>query len=175
MQDQTQNTESTRQQIQAFGDAYQYDTSYLQEMLQFSPGAFGAYAPAQGLSHFRDQLPLDAHFVARIVTMMVEDCGPCAQLNLRMAVEAGVSRALLQTLLDAPESLPTHLADVRAQTRFIVGAEPEDEARTERLLERYGAAGIAEMATAIAGSQIFPTLKRALGHAKACEMLTLDF
>lgn len=168
-------TQEMRDQIERFGQAFDYDVTYLHSLLAASVPAFEAYLPVQGMSAHREQLPLDAHFVARVTTMQEEDCGPCAQLNLRMAVQAGVARSLLQTLIGAPEALPPLLHDVRAHAIAVVKGGPQSDARLARLRRAYGDAGIAELALCIAGSRIYPTLKRGMGTSTVCEKLTLDF
>lgn len=161
--------------ITAFGQQYDYDTRYMTELLDASPAAYAAFAAAMPLSRHRQALPLAAHFVARIVTLQAEDCGACTQLNLRMAVEAGVDRAVLATLLERPDTLPAELADIRAHVLDVVSHGQPDPERAERIRARHGDAGFAELATAIAGSRLFPTMKRALMHASACQKPTLDF
>lgn len=161
--------------ITAFGQQYDYDTAYMTELLDASPAAYAAFAAALPLSSHRQALPLAAHFVARITTLQAEDCGACTQLNLRMAVEAGVDRAVLATLLARPDTLPAELADIRAHVLDVVGGSLPDPERAARIRARHGDAGFAELATAIAGSRLFPTIKRALMHASACQKPTLDF
>ncbi len=162
-------------QLQTFGQHYDYDTTYLQDLAEASPAAFEVFGPAQALSTFREHLPLDAHFVARVVTMQNEDCGPCAQLNLRMAIEAGVERSLLEALIDAPDQLPEILRDLRAHVQAVVSGAAGDPDRAERLRTHYGAAAFAELAVVIAGSRMYPTLKRALLDHQACSAQPFSF
>lgn len=161
--------------IDAFGAAYHYDASYLAELYQASPSAYQVFAAAQAMSTFRETLPLDAHFVARVVAMQAEDCGPCAQLNLRMAVEARVDRGLLTILLESPEKLPGRLGDVRAHVCAVTSGEAGDPERAARLVREYGDAALAELAVCIAGCRMYPTVKRALLKDGVCEILSLDF
>ncbi len=160
--------------LDQFGRAYNYDVRYMQVMLDASQAAFEAFAAAQPLSGFRERLPLDAHFVARISIMQAEDCGACAQLNLRMALEAGVKRALLETLISQPAELPASLQDVREHALGVARGLPPDGERMARLRTTYGADGIAELAVCMVGARIYPTLKRSMGEAQTCQPLTLD-
>ena len=169
------DTQSIHAQISAFSEAYRYDASYLAHLLDAAPGAFQAFAPAQSVSKHRDYLPLDAHFVGRIASARGQDCGPCAQLNLRMAVEAGVRRNVLETLIESPDKLPPPLWDVYEHAFAVTSGAEIDHDRLTRLGEIYGEAGVAELAVCIVGSSIFPTLKRALGREGSCELLQVDF
>ncbi|QDT68127.1 hypothetical protein MalM25_10410 [Planctomycetes bacterium MalM25] len=162
-------------ELKSFSAAYEYDTEYLETLLAEAPGAFWAFEGAQGASSFRQAAPLDAHYVARIATMQVEDCGPCTQLNLRMAIEAGVERSLLDNLLHAPEKLPQPLQDVRDHARAVAGAEELDPARVQRLRAHYGDEAFSELAVVITGSRLYPTLKRALMKNERCLIGDLDY
>ncbi|MEM7586666.1 MAG: hypothetical protein AAF560_24975 [Acidobacteriota bacterium] len=173
--DNTLEPETIRGQLQAFSEAYQYDASYLEQVFDASPGAFGAFYAAQPMSSYRSALPLDAHYVARVAAMQGQDCGACAQLNLRMAVEAGVDRELLTTLIDDPTSLPAPLRDVHDHALAVTRGDAIDLERAERLRAAYGNEAFAELAVCITGSSIYPTLKRALATALSCEPLRLDF
>lgn len=132
------NLSETRQQIRTFGDTYQYDAGYLLALHDASPGAYAAFAAGMSMSSFRETLPLDAHYVARISAMQADDCGPCAQLNLRMAVEAGVDRALLRTLIEHPDQLSAELQDVREHALAVCRGPEQDDARADRIRAHYG-------------------------------------
>jgi alkylhydroperoxidase/carboxymuconolactone decarboxylase family protein YurZ len=158
-----------------FETTYDYDTAYLRKLAEDSPGAYDAFAQAEGMSAYRKALPLEAHYIARIATMLVEDCGPCTQLNLRMAVEAGVERSTLDLLLHSPEKLPEPLRDVRDHARAIVGAVDVTPERVERLRAHYGDEGVAEIAVVVLGSRIYPTLKRAMLADQKCILGELKY
>lgn len=162
-----------RAALRAFGETYKYDASYIVQLLDASPGAYEAFAVAQGMSQYRKELPLDAHFVARISTMLADDCGACRNLNIRMALEAGVARAVLQALISDASALPAELRDVHDHTLGVVRNGPPNKERADRLRARYGAEAFAEIAVVITGSRIYPTLKRALLADVSCEVLSL--
>lgn len=161
--------------LREFEATYDYDTSYLQKLAEDSPGAYDAFSQAEEMSAYRNALPLDAHYVARVATMLVEDCGPCTQLNLRMAVEAGVERKTLERLLHSPEKLPERLRDVRDHARAIVGEGDVTPERVERLRSQYGDEGVAEIAVVVMGCRIYPTLKRAMLADQKCILGELKY
>jgi len=163
------------QQLNDFSSAFDYDVTYLRELLDSSQPAYEAFAPVQGMSRHRAALPIDAHAVACVTAMLSEDCGPCTQLQLQMSVQAGVDRSVLKTLIESPEALSPLLGDVYEHARAVAGDTATDDARLERLRAACGTAGLAELGLAVAGSRVYPTLKRALGHAKACHRPSLEF
>ncbi|MCR9245122.1 MAG: hypothetical protein NXI31_08815 [bacterium] len=169
-------TDKTAEQaaIQAFGRQYDYDVSYLERLLEASRDAYDTFVAGQPMSLFRRALPLEAHFIARVAAMQGEDCGACAQLTVRMAVEAGVDRDLLRTMLAQPEDLPSVLFDVYGHARDVASQRSVDPARAERVRAAFGEAAFAELAVVIAGSRIYPTAKRALLMDGACEILSVD-
>lgn len=167
--------ETIKRDLAAFGAAYDYDTTYVADFVDSSLGAYKAFAAAQPLGRYRSTLPREAHWVAGITAALTDDCGACAQLGLKHAVQDGVDRALLRTLLDAPETLPGPLADVYAHARGVCERSPDDPERAERLRRAYGDEGVAELAVCIVGSRLFPMLKRALSRMSTCHKPTLDF
>ena len=161
-----QATDKYRESIQAFGRRYRYDMSYQLDLLDAAPEAFETFARAQGTSSHRRALPLDAHYVARLAMMQAEDCGDCVAINLRMALEAGVERELLRTLLERPHELSASLRDVRDHA-FDVSAKPKpDAARVARLQAALGHDGFAELSVCLAGCRLFTTVKRSLLKAR---------
>ena len=172
----TQNIEtpSHEQELQAFSEAFDYDVSYLERLLAATREGFEAFRAAQAFGQFRSALPLDVHYVARIATMQQEDCGSCGQLNVRMALAAGVDRDLLKQLIADPRELPQPLLDVYEHACIVARSGDVDIDRLERLEARYGVEGVAELALAIAGSRIYPSMKRALGEMKSCAPLRID-
>ena len=77
--------------IRRFEKRYAYDATYMHEIADTSVGAFMKLGLAQAMNTHREGVPLDALFAARITAVRFEDCGPCAQLVVNMALEAGVA------------------------------------------------------------------------------------
>lgn len=167
--------QTIRAELETFSKTFSYDASYMTQLAEHSLGAYQAFAVAQQLGYFRKALPAEAHAIAGIATTLSDDCGACAQLGLRMAVAQGIDRALLQQLLDDPTKLPGALADVAAHARSVVAGEPDDHERAARLRAAYGDEGLAELAVRIAGTRLYPTLKRALFRNDVCTKPSLDF
>jgi alkylhydroperoxidase family enzyme len=160
--------------IGRFERRYGYDAAYMHEILDTSVAAFIKLALAQAMNAHRDGVPADALHAARIVAVRFEDCGPCAQLVVDMALEAGVAPAMVRAIvardvnaLSADARLGLTLADA------VLTHGSTDAVRTQ-VHQRYGAKGLVTLAYAIAATRIYPTMKRALGHAHTCERLQVD-
>lgn len=169
------NPTATKAWWREFGAKYHYDTGYVEQLLAQSPAAYDTFAAAMGMAEHRVHLPVDAHFVACISALRADDCGACTQLNLRMAVEAGVDRALLRQLLEAPKSLPPVLRLVHEHATQVVRGGNADAARVAQLKQALGEPAFAELAVNILGCRIYPGLRRAMGAEVACPLPTLDF
>ena len=74
--------------INRFSGRYNYDATYLREMLTVSPTAFFRFAALSHLARHREAAPVEAYYAAKLVGALFEDCGPCAQLVVEMAREA---------------------------------------------------------------------------------------
>ena len=75
-----------RRMLRAFSKRYGYDASYMEMMLKESPGAFFKFVPVMKAAAHREVVPLEAAFAAKITGAVAEDCGPCTQLTVDMAL-----------------------------------------------------------------------------------------
>jgi hypothetical protein len=85
--------------IEAFERQYDYDMAYGHEMLSASLPALLRFWQAGRLAQYSDGVPTTALFAARFATAMAEDCGPCAQLVVTMAEQAGVPATTLRAIV----------------------------------------------------------------------------
>jgi hypothetical protein len=121
-----------RRTLRAFAKRYGYDVSYLEMMLNVSPSAFFKFAPVMKASAHRESVPADASFAAKIVGALAEDCGPCTQLVVDMALEAGMPRDQIEAVLRRdPRAMneATTLGFRFADAVVRRAAEAEDEFR----------------------------------------------
>ncbi|MDE2630085.1 MAG: hypothetical protein KGM97_03750 [Alphaproteobacteria bacterium] len=148
---------------------YDYDTSYLFELLDESGAAFRRFIRIQQLGgSFSGGAPRNAWFAAGIAGALVEDCGPCVQIGTDMAVEAGMPPAVIAALLSGA---PT---DSEAQLGFDYGgalltAAPELDTLRAEVERRWGKKALIGLTLRVMTGRNFPILKRALGHARSCQ------
>ncbi len=160
--------------IDRFGDRYDYDATYMHEILDVSIRAFLKLAMAQAMNAHREGLPADTLFAARITAVRFEDCGPCAQLVVNMALEAGVAAATVRAIVGRDfDAMGEDAALGVAFADAVLAHNATDEMRA-RALTRYGERGLVTLAYAIAATRIYPTMKRVLGHAHTCERLRVE-
>ena len=155
--------------ISKFERAYDYDMSYARELLAADLKAVLLFNKVMPLAKYHRDIPVDAWFTAKIVGGMHEDCGPCTQLVVRMAEQAGVPAETLRAVVGRrPEQLPP---DARLAYRFAeasLARSPEADPLREQVLQRWGRRALVSIAFALVAARIFPTLKYALGYGKTC-------
>ncbi len=105
---------------------------------------------------------------------MPEDCGPCAQLMVTMALKEGVDRRTLAAVLRG--DLDAVSEEVRlgvAFARASLAHDPAADALRDEVVRRWGQRGLVSLAFGLVGARIYPTLKYALGHGKACQRIVV--
>lgn len=111
---------------------------YLRHVVDVSPTAFLRFASIMPFANSRSKLPADAWYVAQLVALQHEDCGPCLQITVNLAQTDGVDAWLIRAVLDGNrESLRDELRDVYDFTQMIV-QHGDDDALRENLRQRYG-------------------------------------
>src|SRR5262245_36148617 len=163
-----------KRRLDAFERGTGYDVSYVREMLDADVKAVIALFKVQGFSRYRKDVPRDAWYAAGLVGALAEDCGPCTQLGVTMAEREGVNPDTLRAIVAGDlRAMPD---DVVVAYRFAKASlahnAAADELRDE-IVKRWGQRGLISLAFALASSRVFPTVKYALGHGKACTRLTV--
>lgn len=158
----------------AFGRRYAYDTQYLMDINAASASAGARISCLPLLSQYRGPKGAEDLWAGALFASTEEgDCGPCLQLVVDMAIDAGVNAA---ELLACREGRSHEAGEVGLGYRFaraaIKGDLEADDLRRDIERKRGKKAVIAASFAASSG-RVYPVLKRALGHGKACE--TIDF
>ena len=164
-----------RRTLRAFAKHYGYDVSYLELMLNISPSAFFKFAPVMKAAAHREAVPIDASFAAKIVGALAEDCGPCTQLVVDMALEAGMPRDQIEAVLRRdPRAMndATTLGFRFADAVVRRAIEKEDEFR-DAVRAQWGQKGVIDLTLALQLGRMFPMVKAGLGYAKECRRVTV--
>jgi hypothetical protein len=158
-----------RKAIDKFERDWKYDASYMRDMIDASPRAAWMFSRAAALGQFRRDVPIEPWYAAGITAVRHEDCGPCTQLGVSMAERAGVSAAVLRAVLaDDPNAMPADVALVWKFTRATLAHDAAADEYREAIVKRWGRRALISLAFAITAARIYPTVKYALGHGKAC-------
>jgi len=164
-----------RRGLLAFARRYGYDVSYLEMMLSHSPSAFFKFAPLMKAAAHREAVPIDASFAAKIVGALAEDCGPCTQLVVDMALEAGMPRDQIEAVLrrdpramNDATTLGFRFADAVARR-----SADDDEFR-DAVRAQWGEKGVIDLTLALQMGRMFPMVKAGLGYARECRRVRVD-
>lgn len=163
-----------RRKLAAFEREFDYDMSYARDLLAADLGAFLKFARATGISGYRKGAPADVVFAAKLVGTLAEDCGPCTQLMVTMALREGVDRRTIASILRGDlAALPPDVRLAVAFARASLARDPAADALREDVVARFGQKGLVSIAFGLVGARLYPTLKYALGHGRACQRVVV--
>ena len=154
---------------------YGYDTRYLELMLKASPSAFFKFAALNKAANHREVVPVEASFAAKISGAMAEDCGPCTQLVVDMALEAGMPRSDIEAVLRRDSRAMSDTT--RLAFRFadaVARRSVDDEEFRDAVRAQWGPKGVIDLTLALQMGRMFPMMKAGLGYAKECRRVTVD-
>jgi hypothetical protein len=163
-----------RRWIAKFQRTWNYDASYLRDVLDADPRALLAFGKVNAIGAYRKDVPLACYTAAGIVAVMAEDCGPCTQLVIDMAQRGGVDPAILRAVVARDiTAMPFEVALAVRFTETSLRRAPEADDLRKEVLRRFGNRGLVSLAFAMTSARLYPTLKYALGHGRACTRITV--
>jgi hypothetical protein len=164
-----------RRFLRAASKRYGYDTSYLEYLLKESPAAFFKFAGLAEATAHREAVPVDAHFAAKIAGAMAEDCGPCVQLAIDMALEARMAKDQIEAVVRRDTGAMNPSTWLGFQFADAVASRAANADRHRNAVRaQWGEKGVIDLAMASQMGRLFPMLKTALGYAKECRRVTVD-
>ncbi len=151
---------------------YDYDSSSMRFMYAASPSAFWRFLLLMVPASHRSVVPPDAHFTVKLVGAMAEDCGPCTQLVVNMALEGKVSPDQIEAVLvREPAAMSVATRTAWRFARAVVARTDDEDAAREAVRAAWGDAGLVELAMALAVGRVFPMAKAGLGFARECRLV----
>jgi len=161
-----------RRGARAFGRSYDYDVRYMLDVIDTSAGAGVRLSAFPLISQYRGPKAAQQVWVGAIFASTIEgDCGPCAQLVVDMAVEAGADPAVLKQCFDGD---PHQAGDVGLGFRFALAAirgDLEVDDLQAQIEAKYGRRAVIAAAFAAGSGRFYPVFKRGLGYGHACRQL----
>jgi hypothetical protein len=163
-----------RRKLRAFERANNYDASYMHEVLTTDVSAFLTFSRATNLNKYRKDVPPELYYAATLTSSVTADCGPCTQLGVGFALGSGVAPATVAAIIKGDEA--TMSPDVALGVRFaraVLARDVEVDALREEITRRFGPRAVLTLAFGVMASQLYPALKYALGHGKACTRVVI--
>lgn len=158
--------------LSAFEHDWSYDAAYLHKIADMAPDTFMTFRQFQGLAQYRGQAPVELLAGATMAAFLEEDCGPCAQLNVDMMLAQGFSPSFIEALIQARfEDMSEESALGYRFAKALMRRDLETEELRLVVEREYGETACLAVAYAVLVSRSYPLLKRALGHAQACQKL----
>jgi hypothetical protein len=163
-----------RNRIAAFEKQLGYDMTYARELLEIDTRAFFAFARVQKLSGYRRDVAPEVAYAAKIVGAMSEDCGPCTQLCVTMALNEKVDPKTIAAIVRGDDAaLPADVLLAVRFTRASLAHSPDADDLRDEIVATWGKRALVTLAFAMVGARLYPTLKYALGHGRACQRVTV--
>jgi hypothetical protein len=160
--------------INGFERQWGYDASYMRDVIRASPGSLVKFALGTRAADAK-AAPSEALFAATLAGVLAEDCGPCTQLGVDMAIANGIDPEVVRGVLagdDAAMGETAALAFRFARASLARDMETADPLR-EEIVRRWGENALVAISLGLVASRMYPTLKYALGHGKACSKVTV--
>lgn len=155
--------------LRAFERANDYNASYMHDVLDTDTEAFLRFGRATGLGTYRRDVPVDVYAAAGLTSSIQADCGPCTQLGVGFALASGVSAATITAVVRGDEAaLSPEVALAVRFARAVLARDMDVDDCREEIVRRWGARAVLSLAFAVMTAQLYPALKYALGHGKAC-------
>ena len=163
-----------RRAITAFERQWNYDAGYVHELIDASPRAAWMFSRAAAIGKYRRDVPAAAWAAAAITAVRHEDCGPCTQLGVSMAERAGIDAGVLRAILtEDADAMPDEVRLAWRFTRATIDHDPSADQYREEIARRWGPRAVISLAFAMVASRIYPTVKYAMGHGKACTRIVV--
>ena len=163
-----------RKAIGKFERTWQYDASYMRDIIDVSPRAAWLFARATMIGRFRRGVPLAAWSAAGITAVRLEDCGPCTQLAVAMAERGGVDPAVLRAVVsDDASAMTPDVALAWNFARATLAHDPAADQYRDAIVSRWGRPALVSLTYAILAARMYPTVKYALGHGKTCSRVVV--
>ena len=117
--------------------------------------------------------PPDAFHAAGLAAAMVEDCGPCVQIHVNLALQENVEPETMRLLVEGKlEQAPTNSALAFRYGDAVARGLMADELR-EQVRAKWGEKGLIELAFVVATARFYPAVKRGMGYAHTCEKVVI--
>ena len=155
--------------LDKFERTWGYDASYMRQVLAVSPWSFLKFMLGTAAAN-RKAAPAEAIIAASLVGVLAEDCGPCTQISIDMAARGGVRPEVLRAILAGDETAMGEAAALAwrfARASLARDLETADPLRDE-IVHRWGRNGLVALSLCLTTARMYPTVKYALGHGKAC-------
>lgn len=147
---------------------------YAYHLRNVAPGRLWRFSMIKVVEGGRKFTPAAVYHATGLAAAMVEDCGPCLQIHVNLALKDKVPGDVLRAL--AARQLDKVPSDVALAFRYgeaIARGVMADEMR-EQIRSKWGERALIELAFTIATARFYPAVKRGMGFAHTCERVVVE-
>ncbi|WP_448569519.1 hypothetical protein [Thalassotalea ganghwensis] len=154
---------------------YDYDVSYMSDMVRYDSAAFIKFMMFQSLASHQGGVPKAPLYAAKLRAIIWDDCGPCTQLVVNLALEAKVSKDIVTAIIERNiENLPADVALVVEFTDLVLAHDPQADDLREKIVRLWGHKGLIAIGLAISSMRVYPAFKYALGYGNTCSKIKVE-
>jgi len=147
---------------------------YAYHLRDVAPSRLWRFSLIRVVEGGRKHTPAEVYHAAGMAAAMVEDCGPCVQIHVNLALKDGVSGDVLRSLAAHKlDKVPAHVALAFNYGDAVSKGVMADEMR-DQISAKWGEQGLIELAFTIAAARFYPALKRGMGYAHTCERVVVE-
>lgn len=149
--------------------------NYARDLYAGSPGAFWRFTISMMSSRYVKTLPPEVYCVAGLAALRAEDCGPCVQIGVNLALAQGIAPAVVRAAATGDTASLSKENRLAYEFAYAVATRDLRAEELRPMIERnWGKAGLAELALEIASVRNYPAMKRALGYGQSCQRVVID-
>jgi AhpD family alkylhydroperoxidase len=147
---------------------------YAYHLRDVAPSRLWRFSMIKTVEGGRKFTPADVYHAAGMAAAMTEDCGPCVQIHVNLALKDGVDADVLRSLAARKfDRVPADVALGFAYGEAVSQGAMADEMR-DQIRAKWGEQGLIELAFTIATARFYPAVKRGMGYAHTCERVVID-
>ncbi|HVM85863.1 MAG TPA: carboxymuconolactone decarboxylase family protein [Candidatus Binatia bacterium] len=148
---------------------------YQRDMANAAPGSALRLQEIGRLVRSDQAVPPQVAAMAALGAVLAEDCGECVQIQVNLAAKAGVEPRHLKAALEHRlADLPADLKLGLCFGRVVCENDPMLLEKGAALEALFGRKALVDLALAVALARFYPTVKRALGHARSCTEVKVE-
>lgn len=164
-----------RMGIKKFSARYSYDASYMSHVVEHSTSAGLRLLALPLYGQFRGpEKALGIWAGAVVASTMEGDCGPCVQLVVDMALEAGVPAGQIELCLQGRAAEAGQMGLGFRFAQAAIADLPELEALRHEIEEGFGPEAVIAASFAASSGRVYPVLKRGLGYGHTCSRVSIE-
>lgn len=150
------------------------EMDYAYHLRDVEPSRLWRFSMIKVVEGGRKYTPAEVYHTAGLAAAMVEDCGPCVQIHVNLALKDGVKPDVLRALAARQiDQVPPVAALAFKYGEAVAKGEMADELRDE-IRGLWGEKGLIELAFTVATARFYPAVKRGMGYAHTCERVVVQ-